>query len=589
MLSKIICTILLLAFFLKSELNAQSRFLEYYKNINLAELAICDSNFTAACDYYKNAFAVNPEKPFSKDLLNAFFAAMDTKQYSLAEKNLSALLSRGLGSRFINHKILKYYTGEQLAHIHTILKKYPNDTLGERPLADTIHKMLQWDRDVRMYYAELNDGAYMTDSTYTVDSVNAMRLLKLFKKYGVPNEVVLGNSKWDDFSVKYAPDYDIIITHHNGGAFGGRPSHLMDTLLYKAVLKFDFEAHCFADLINGNPLSDTVRLGNTSLLLPIMIKGAYYDKKIYPEYFDEASEKRMNEQRVKIGLESLDDFRKKIESKNRAINDYSVLHKYFFSWNIMVLDQEDEASLRKWLAVNGKDAVTKKSIFHSKKTIAAIRERFDYGNVGNRYVIGRSTFDSFIHEYKYHWNKEYYQGQIPFHNWKKGKPSLPWNYHAEVIDDPNTNLTTDTGRANRARFVPGFKMLVEDSYNFMSIGYFSNIWLSFDKDTLMRFSASVNADFYKVVTRRIAPPDTVLTSRDTVACSYGKLQNSILTQRTYQWKKGRVKMEIVTKEALNDKCVKQTSATFTMTDEKKYKTYLQKVAAEKKRLDKLYK
>jgi len=370
---------------------------------------------------------------------------------------------------------------------------------------------------------------------------------------------------------------------------GGLPAHLLDTLLYKAVLSMDYDAHSFAYIVSDNASSGSFQYGTTKLLFPLFIEGLYYKGKIYPEYFDEASEKRMNEQRVKIGLESLDDFRKKIESKNRAINDYSVLHKYFFSWNIMVLDQEDEASLRKWLAVNGKDAVTKKSIFHSKKTIAAIRERFDYGNVGNRYVIGRSTFDSFIHEYKYHWNKEYYQGQIPFHNWKKGKPSLPWNYHAEVIDDPNTNLTTDTGRANRARFVSGFKMLVEDSYGFMSIGRFSNIWLFFDKDTLMRFSASVNADFYKVVTRRIAPPDTVLTSRDTVACSYGKLQNSILTQRTYQWKKGRVKMEIVTKEALNDKCVKQTSATFTMTDEKKYKTYLQKVAAEKKRLDKLYK
>ncbi len=566
-----------------TQLKAQSTNLDYYKNTNLAELAICDSNFETANTFFQKAFAINSNKSFSKDLLNAFFAAMDTKKYPLAEKYFSKLLARGLGKVYLQNKILKFYQGEDLQEIHRLLKKYPNDTFSSRPLANSIHKMMDWDRGVRLYYTKLNDGAYMTDSTYTVDSINAARLLQLFKKNGVQNEVTLGN-QLNDFDIAPSIGYDIIILHHNAGAYGGKPSHLLDTFLYEAVLNFDFELHSFAFLLNESPKSDSVKLRNTTISFPLFVNGFFYDNKTYVEYLDEASEKIINDQRAKLGMESLDDFRKKMEARNIGTNQGSVLSKYFFVGNIRVLDGATLSDLGKWLSQHSKDSPHKRAIADLKSP-KSYKQDFGFGVLGKYYLIGKSEFDSFVQDYQ-RINKEYYQGQVVFSNWKHRSPPLPWNYHAEVIANPNENLKTDSGRFNRARFVPGYKMLIESACDIWSVGYFRNIEMLFDNNKLMQFSARTDTTFYKAINRKIAPPTSIKITYDTVSCSYGSEFKIILSSKTYVWKKANVKMEFVTKEEINEKCVKKREAIFYMTDEPKYQTYFKKVAEKKASLEK---
>jgi hypothetical protein len=129
-------------------------------------------------------------------------------------------------------------------------------------------------------------------------------------------------------------------------------------------------------------------------------------------------------------------------------------------------------------------------------------------------------------------------------------------------------------------------MLIESTSDIWGIGYFRNIEMLFDNNKLMQFSAKIDTTFYKAINRKIAPPKSINTTYDTVYCTYGSEFQIYLSTKTYVWNKGNIKMELVTKEEVNDKCLKKREAIFYMTDETKYQTYLKKVAEEKARLEK---
>ncbi|MGN6476636.1 MAG: hypothetical protein ACTHKV_05380 [Flavipsychrobacter sp.] len=65
-----------------------SRFFDYYRNTNLAELAICDSDFVKATEYYKAAFAINPKKPMYRDLTHAFLLLWTRQNIRLLRNTL---------------------------------------------------------------------------------------------------------------------------------------------------------------------------------------------------------------------------------------------------------------------------------------------------------------------------------------------------------------------------------------------------------------------------------------------------------------------------------------------------------------------
>src|SRR5688572_24680920 len=107
--------------------------LEYYRLINLAELARCDSNFTAAIAHYKAAFIINPDKTFYFDLTNAFHTAMHLKDYVLAEKYLSQRLRRGMPADHLS-LIKKGYNEERLMKLNGMIARHANKDLSKDPL-----------------------------------------------------------------------------------------------------------------------------------------------------------------------------------------------------------------------------------------------------------------------------------------------------------------------------------------------------------------------------------------------------------------------------------------------------------------------
>ncbi|MBS1780534.1 MAG: hypothetical protein JST70_14485 [Bacteroidetes bacterium] len=551
-----------------------ARFFDYYRNTNLAELAICDSDFVKATEYYKTAFAINPKKSMYRDLTNAFFVAMDQAEYTLAEKYLAQLLHRGLDTESLKH-ITKAYSGDQWMYVSKMLAKHPNHRLDSDPLVKKLRKIYDRDQGVREYFANMYNGAYMVDSTYTMDFINSNELLKIFQTSGVPSESVLKFSH-----------YDIIVFHNASAALGGRPSHLFDTLLYKALFFFDFDPRDFLETLEKNAPSPEFVYGTLTLHFPLNIKGAEYQNVCYTGFWDEASEKRINEDRAKIGLESLDDVRRKIELRNKGNDKKSVFHKYWLNPTWATLEISKEENFEKWFSINGKYALRKPSVFN-QKFVKPGPERFDIGIMSDDFVIGEKGLSDKLYKYNHNY-KEYAPGKVTRKAWKNRNRTVGFVYCGEMIADPTENLKTDSGRSNAARFVPGYRILIDNGYGFY-FGYFWDIEQLYDSDSsLIHLTAGVDTVFYKTMIKYIGTPTAVTKTTDTIPYPLDKKYVLMLHTRNYTWVKGNKKAVVTLRDEVTAKGKKVTKATYQMMDIKRYEAYLQKVEEEKKRLDKLY-
>ncbi len=571
-------TLFLILFLFVGSSSAQTKenVLNYYKTINLAELAICDSNFTEASKHYKEAFTINKDKPFSKDLLNAFHAAMDTREYPLAETYMARILSRGIGNQFINNTLYENYSGEQLQQLKAMISKYPNKDCSKKPLVVELNKMIAWDQAVRMHFGELYNGEYMVDSTYHTDYINGTKLLKMFTEKGVPNEDVIGNGERTNPTPGTQPDYTIII-HHCMVASERFPHIALDTVLYDAINTFDFDARIFPMNIHANTILGSFRYRDLTLNFPLLLDGAMYERKFYTDYWDETSERAIDAERAKIGLEPLDDFRRKIVTHNRGKLD--ILGKYTLGGNFTVKDISTEEGMRIYLSNNRKETLKKNSLAGKRKRQAA--NKIDYGQVYDRF-IGKTNLDSILIKYG---NGGWLKRPIPFQNWTNRKAPLKWGEHAEIVRNTKANIGTDTGRYNQARFLPGYRIYASFWPYDGGSASFLNEESIFENNLLINFTADVDSGFYryKGVVRALGKP--VLTQKsDTLKDG----SNRILKTKIYTWQKGNNRTRHTISEYYNLAGEKKVNSVYEMTDIKKYTAYMEKVEAEKKRLEKQY-
>lgn len=542
---------------------------EYYGHVNRAELAVCDSNFPAAQKEYAAAFAMHPKKGFYKDIFNAFHAAMDMNDYGLGEQYFKILLSIGLDSEELV-KLKRVYTADKWQIINKLLIKYPNKKWGKDPLVNKLREMVDWDQGVRAYFGKRTNGAYMVDSTYTIDEINAKALFEILK-HRMPDEGVLKET-----------GYEIIIIHNTGAALGGRPSHIFDTLLYSAANRFEYDMRNVAHLIENTAPAPSFRYGSLDVLLPLSIMGGYYKERFYPGYFDEASEYRINKAREKLGLENLEDYRKKIAAHNIGIDTNSILHKYMLTSSMGVMDFENEAKLKKWLNENGRDAIKKPSL-SDVKFVAPGRMPFDAGIAGS-YEISATRYDSTIMWFKN--TGEWFVPNVPYATNDGFKEAHHrFGYFADVIKNRKEDSNKVAGRANLARFVEGYRMLNMAQLDFWAMAFYKPE-LSFYDNVLMYFTAGVDTVAYRTTMKYLGTPTTISTTIDTVSYVHDDKYKVLLKTRRYTWIKGNRKTEITLTDKLNKKGKKVTEAVFEMQDIKRYAIYNNEVKKEIARLEK---
>ena len=309
--------------------------LDYYREVNNAELAVCKKDLKTAYYFYKKAMSINPGKAFSKDLLNAFYCSLDIDSFTMAKDCIAKLLMRGVNSDIV-YRLFWKYEGRKKDSINHWIHSISNDTAHSNDAEIAIRKMIKSDQDVRRFFSERTNGAYMVDSVYRVDAMNAKELLDIFKRKGVMSESLVGNDGNDIIS---GPLYDMIVVHHVGAYIGGLPSHLFDTLLFKAIFSYDYHPERFAQLLNRSEFASNgtaFSYRTYSIHLPITIDCIYVYENgaVYPQYLEPAKEKQINYERNLIGLESLDELRYKVVFQKAQDKINSKYCKYIFGTGV---------------------------------------------------------------------------------------------------------------------------------------------------------------------------------------------------------------------------------------------------------------
>lgn len=188
--------------------------------------------------------------------------------------------------------------------------------------------------------------------------------------------------------------------------------------------------------------------------------------------------------------------------------------------------------------------------------------------------------------------KDYYKGQVPFRNWKDRKAPLGWNHVAELVRDKDADLSTAWSRQCQARFVPGYRIMIQNGYTVRkAFSHLDNLELIFDQDLLISFTADVDSDFCKVMTYYNGP-GKLTELKDTVVRNppgTGKPGQLVLTQKRYSWQQGLFRAEVVIRESLDRKENVQRQSVLYVTDEARNAAYLKKVAAELRRLEQPFK
>lgn len=183
----------------------------YLKYINAAELKCVENNFLSAGQYYDSAFKVFPSG-FAKDLYNASVCFLFLKNNEKTYEYLKPVLQKGYSILVLKEKkefqsFFNSGIGKKLLVEYNSLNFFSYN----KKLRITLDSISERDQ----YFRKLT-GSYdkYMDSIKKIDSTNSFKLLSIIRKYGYPDEKLVGidstNLLWQS--------QDIIFIHQSKGS-----------------------------------------------------------------------------------------------------------------------------------------------------------------------------------------------------------------------------------------------------------------------------------------------------------------------------------------------------------------------------------
>lgn len=283
-------------FFGKSKAQITAAYKSYASNINLAELAAIDHNYTTALDFYKNAFSY--KNVFAKDYYNAAVCAQYLNKHDDALQDLKKIIAKGysIDSLEQDNFFKPFFTKKDIED----LKKVPIQK-HNAILKNTLDSMLYADQFFRRKDSRNYMNSIYADTIKMIDSMNAKALEKIITEKGFPSEFDINLDA--DRITNY--HWDALIIHQGFGS----PSRYVDfsPMILKALQEGMILSH------NGNYLyarcSGTDTLFCLGSIFKIMDSQSY--KYAYFE-LDKTKEEKYNLHRLNYGMENLEDYRKKI-------------------------------------------------------------------------------------------------------------------------------------------------------------------------------------------------------------------------------------------------------------------------------------
>ncbi|MEZ5017653.1 MAG: hypothetical protein R2800_11415 [Flavipsychrobacter sp.] len=559
---------------------AQNAFYDYYKNINRAELAICDSNFIKANEYYTFAFKANSDKAFYRDLQNALYVALDTRAYDLAREYFQKLKHFKLFAKTLD-QLSNHYPADVIAQLEVYKREYKNTAKTKWATDSIVSKLWEMrnlDQHVRMHFSKKNNGAYMVDSVYEVDIRNAQDLLAIFNQYGLPDE-----------DVAYETGYEIIIVHNCYPRYKNMRGHIFDTLLYKSIFTFDYDARNLPNIIQSGPPADVFSYGATTLSFPLTPMGCFFNGKVYPKKYAARTAFLINKERSKIGLSSLAELSKKIETENKGVAQYCIYSKYKFRDAMTVVDVKTEEEL---LLCQEKKIQLYMQMDRNIPQIAVGKIVADFdttlGAIHGQYIIGKTHWNEKQKRRAYIGEIGYNAGQVMYEDWNNLLLRIGQLYMVEAVPNPRENLYTDKGRYNKSRFVSGYKILIErgfDLYGYSVLDFVETIYDLNTDSTMISFTADVDAELYSRMLSDLGVPTNRQLSTDTLKVTFdNKEKRMLLRTSVTTWVKGNKQLELFVSDRINKRGRKYTKASINMIDINRMAKYTEQLLEEEQRL-----
>lgn len=209
--------------------NSQN-YIAYHKTINKAELKVVESDFKKSLEYYQIAFnSVN--KPFNKDLYNASLCAVKSGNDSIANMLIRQMILKGTRLKYFKNKSFKRFRKskfwKQLKQDENRLLEIANQNINKK-LFSQLKNLDESDQAIR----KRRFGYPMSDTIRKVDSINMIKLIRIFDEFGYPDENVLGvkNPKY-----YYSPQMIVLRHFYQGQSIEQAKENILGDFIFKEL------------------------------------------------------------------------------------------------------------------------------------------------------------------------------------------------------------------------------------------------------------------------------------------------------------------------------------------------------------------
>lgn len=191
MKTRLILLLISLSIYNISSSQINENYLNYYKKINQAELAIVDSAYKNALICYQQAFSL-VGLPMSKDLHNASVCATKVKKFNDAFHFFDKLVQKGVKMDYFKSEIFKpLRKTKEWAQFE---KEYPEkykQAIAKHNLEfkSILNQMQGNDQELAK---KKNEDQNLRPQFHAVVKKNEKEFVKLIEKYGFPSEDLIG-------------------------------------------------------------------------------------------------------------------------------------------------------------------------------------------------------------------------------------------------------------------------------------------------------------------------------------------------------------------------------------------------------------
>ena len=291
--------LLFIFFIITNSVLFSQNFKQYNQFVNKAELTIIDSNYIKALYFYQKAFG-SVNFPFASDYYNALLCATFTNNYDLAFEYMYKLIHKGIKyEKFAQNKYLKPLQNDERWNDFKNYYDKNRDTIVagfNQELKIEFQEMLERDQAINRAGKNNSSLKYKFDSTIYA---NIVRIKEIIDLYGFPTEEMLGIDDFYD-----SPFNNVLVFHYFQLCSKKNENDLLEIfpILINAVKRNKLNYKKFFGYLADNSINEYA--SNIAYVI---------DTNIVFFNIDRNSVAIINENRNLLGIETIDESRKKVD------------------------------------------------------------------------------------------------------------------------------------------------------------------------------------------------------------------------------------------------------------------------------------